>query len=91
MTPHVAPEAPGKDSARSCAELRELDDRIIELLYQRQMLVRDLPKPSGPRATDPAFERAVRDTTARYRERLGGGGELVARAVLVLCDPGHRS
>ncbi|MFF4796602.1 hypothetical protein ACFY2M_45005 [Streptomyces sp. NPDC001276] len=53
-------------------------------------MARELPVPSGPRATDPAFMDEVRTITSRYRERLGGGGELLARAILVLCHPGWR-
>jgi phosphate uptake regulator len=71
--------------------LRQLDEEIMELLQRRRELVRSLPAPTGPRGVDPRFAEAVRETVARYRERLGDGSELVARAVLVLCDPGARS
>ncbi|MFF2846301.1 hypothetical protein ACFVT5_08210 [Streptomyces sp. NPDC058001] len=78
-----------------CERLERLDEDIIALLMRRQELAEELagelPVPPGPRATDPAFTGAVRDITSRYRERLGGGGELVARAVLVLCHPGERT
>ncbi|MET8207704.1 hypothetical protein ABZT51_16900 [Streptomyces sp. NPDC005373] len=76
--------------APSCGQLRQLDDEIIELLRRRRELVRELPPPTGPRGVDPSFDAAVRDTIGRYQEQLGGGSELVARAVLVLCDPGDR-
>jgi hypothetical protein len=33
----------------------------------------------------------VREITDRYRQELGGAGELVARAVLVLCTPGRQN
>ncbi|MET9387095.1 hypothetical protein ABZY09_40315 [Streptomyces sp. NPDC002928] len=77
--------------APSCGQLRELDEEIIELLRRRRALVRELPAPAGPRGVDPSFAEAVRDTIARYHEELGGGSELVARAILVLCDPGDRA
>jgi hypothetical protein len=34
---------------------------------------------------------AVREITDRYRQELGGSGELVARAVMVLCHPDRRN
>jgi hypothetical protein len=34
---------------------------------------------------------AVREITDRYRQELGGAGELVARAVMVLCHPDRRN
>lgn len=74
--------------APSCGDLRQLDEQIIELLRRRREMVRELPAPTGPRGVDPSFTGAVRDTIARYSEQLGGGSELVARAILVLCDPG---
>ncbi|MGW1028955.1 hypothetical protein ACWD4J_35625 [Streptomyces sp. NPDC002577] len=75
---------------RSLSRIEQLDDEIIALLLRRREVARELPAPSGPRATDPGFAEAVRAITGRYREHLGGGGELVARAVLVLCHPGQR-
>ncbi|MER5183390.1 hypothetical protein ABT009_34455 [Streptomyces sp. NPDC002896] len=75
---------------RSLSRIEQLDDEIIGLLLRRREMARELPAPSGPRATDPAFMDEVRAITSRYREQLGGGGELVARAVLVLCHPGQR-
>ncbi|MEV1063978.1 hypothetical protein [Streptomyces sp. NPDC050263] len=74
--------------APSCGDLRQLDDEIIELLRRRRAMVRELPPPTGPRGIDPSFTGAVRDTITRYSEQLGSGSELVARAILVLCDPG---
>ncbi|MFF0081845.1 chorismate mutase [Streptomyces canus] len=88
MATNLATPLGDPGQAPSCGDLRQLDDQIIELLRRRRAMVRELPAPTGPRGTDPSFTGAVRDTVARYSERLGGGSELVARAILVLCDPG---
>jgi hypothetical protein len=79
-------EATGRGSG--CAELAGIDEQIIELLARRRALAGALPFPAGPRVADPGYTGAVRDTTIRYVDGLGSGGELVARAVLVLCHPG---
>ncbi|MDH6514745.1 hypothetical protein M2163_008281 [Streptomyces sp. SAI-135] len=50
-----------------------------------------LPAPARARAVDPGFVAAVREITGRYRQELGGAGELVARAVMVLCHPERRN
>lgn len=78
-------EATGHGSG--CSGLAELDEEIIALLARRRELARTMPFPAGPRATDPTFTGAVRETTHRYVDGLGSGGELVARAILVLCHP----
>ncbi|WP_306320062.1 MULTISPECIES: chorismate mutase [unclassified Streptomyces] len=91
MTINIASPMPGNARTPSCEQLRELDEEIIELLARRRALVRELPAPAGPRAVDPSFTGAVRDTVTRYGEQLGSGSELVARAILVLCDPGDRA
>ncbi|MFF0094993.1 chorismate mutase [Streptomyces canus] len=85
MTTHVV-ETTGRGNA--CADLAALDDQIIALLARRRELAQGLPMPPGPRAVDPAYTGAVRDTTLRYVDGLGSGGELVARSVLVLCHSG---
>ncbi|MCX4831297.1 hypothetical protein OG746_21405 [Streptomyces sp. NBC_01016] len=90
MTINVASAFAGDAPAPSCGRLRELDEEIIELLRRRRAMVRELPPPAGPRGIDPSFTGAVRDTIARYSDQLGSGSELVARAILVLCDPGDR-
>ncbi|WP_425825282.1 hypothetical protein [Streptomyces fractus] len=91
MTINVASAFAGDARMPSCDQLRELDDEIIELLRRRRAMVRELPAPTGPRGIDPSFTGAVRDTIARYSDQLGSGSELVARAILVLCDPGDRA
>ncbi|MFG2793604.1 hypothetical protein [Streptomyces sp. NPDC048419] len=67
--------------------LERLDDEIIALLTRRRAMAQELPAPAGARVGDPDFAETVRGTTGRYRKELGGAGELVARAVMVLCDP----
>jgi hypothetical protein len=71
----------------SLDRLERLDDVIIALLARRRAMARSLPSLSRAHAGDPAFAEAVRGMTGRYRTELGGAGELVARAVMVLCDP----
>ncbi|MGW0684026.1 hypothetical protein ACWD2L_11765 [Streptomyces sp. NPDC002754] len=91
MTINMASAYAGDARTPSCGRLRELDEEIIELLRRRRAMVRELPAPNGPRGIDPSFTGAVRDTITRYSDRLGSGSELVARAILVLCDPGDRT
>lgn len=81
--------APGEDI--SLTRLERLDEEIIALLARRREMAQELPAPARARAVDPGFVEAVRDTTDRYRQELGGAGELVARAVMVLCHPGRQS
>jgi hypothetical protein len=71
--------------------IERLDEEIITLLARRRAMTRELPPPSRARAVDPGFAESVRDITDRYRQELGGGGELVARAVMVLCHPSRQS
>ncbi|MEU2778418.1 hypothetical protein ABZ646_37450 [Streptomyces sp. NPDC007162] len=73
--------------AMSLTRLERLDDEIIALLARRRAMTQELPPPARVRAGDPAFAETVRGITGRYRQELGGAGELVARAVMVLCDP----
>jgi hypothetical protein len=74
------------------AAIEALDEEIIALLERRRAMVADLPYyPAGPRLKDPTRVAALRDLADRYRHRLGGAGELVARAVVVLCDPQRRT
>jgi hypothetical protein len=54
-------------------------------------MAQELPPPARARAADPAFAETVRGMTGRYRRELGGAGELVARAVMVLCDPSREN
>ena len=68
-------------------QLERLDDEIIALLARRRAMARTLPAPARGNGADPDFAAIVRGTTGRYRRELGGAGELVARAVMVLCDP----
>ena len=49
------------------------------------------PLARADRAVDPEFAETVREMTDRYRQELGGAGELVARAVMVLCHPSRHS
>ncbi|WP_225321037.1 hypothetical protein [Streptomyces luteolifulvus] len=84
-TNHVAPAA-----QMSHAQIERLDDVIIALLARRRAMARELPPPVRARAVDPDFMAAVRELTDRYRQELGGAGELVARAVMVLCHPDCR-
>jgi len=79
--------AAGPAADLSPDRLERLDDEIIALLARRRAMALELPAPAGARAADPDFADAVRGTTGRYRRELGGAGELVARAVMVLCDP----
>jgi hypothetical protein len=81
--------APGLTAQLSLDGLQRLDDEIIALLARRRAMARELAAPARARAFDPDFAESVRGTTDRYRRELGGAGELVARAVMVLCDP-HR-
>ncbi|WP_371667816.1 hypothetical protein OG985_09345 [Streptomyces sp. NBC_00289] len=91
-TNHVAPTAQAAPTARTSPEqIERLDDVIIALLARRRAMARELPPPALARAVDPDFVESVRGITDRYREELGGAGELVARAVMVLCHPDHRS
>lgn len=76
---------------RSLAPLERLDEEIIALLARRRAMARQLVPPARDRAADPVFAETVRGVTGRYREELGGAGELVARAVMVLCDPRRAS
>ncbi|MFJ9350009.1 hypothetical protein [Streptomyces sp. NPDC101237] len=84
---------PALDTAadRPLAPLERLDEEIIALLARRRAMARQLVPPARARAADPEFAKTVRGVTGRYREELGGAGELVARAVMVLCDPGRAS
>ncbi|MEU9347858.1 hypothetical protein AB0D74_42350 [Streptomyces sp. NPDC048278] len=75
----------------SLARLERLDDEIIALLARRRAMAQELPAPARARAADPAFAETVRGITGRYRQELGGAGELVARAVMVLCDPSREA
>ncbi|MER5516504.1 hypothetical protein [Streptomyces sp. NPDC002763] len=75
----------------SLARLERLDEEIIALLARRRAMALELPPPARARAADPAFAETVRGITGRYRQELGGAGELVARAVMVLCDPSRES
>jgi hypothetical protein len=84
-TNHVAPTA-----QMSLAQIERLDDVIIALLARRRAMTRELPPPARARAVDPDFAEAVREMTDRYRQELGGAGELVARAVMVLCHHDRR-
>ena len=77
--------AAGLTTDLSPDRIERLDDEIIALLARRRAMVQELPPPA--RAADPAFVETVRGITGRYRRELGGAGELVARAVMVLCDP----
>ncbi|MFF4361386.1 hypothetical protein [Streptomyces sp. NPDC001604] len=81
MTNHAA----GLTTDPSLDQIERLDDEIIALLARRRAMAQELPPPARP--ADPAFAETVRGTTGRYRRELGGAGELVARAVMVLCDP----
>lgn len=73
------------------AGIERLDDEIIALLARRRAMAQELPPPARSRAADPDFAETVRGMTDRYRQELGGAGELVARAVMVLCDPSRES
>ncbi|MGW3285856.1 hypothetical protein ACWDR3_14570 [Streptomyces sp. NPDC001002] len=73
------------------AGIERLDDVIIALLARRRAMAQELPPPARSRASDPDFAETVRGMTDRYRQELGGAGELVARAVMVLCDPSRES
>ncbi|MCT9083279.1 hypothetical protein [Streptomyces fulvoviolaceus] len=75
----------------SLARIERLDEEIIALLARRRAMARELPAPARARAVDPGFVEAVREITDRYRQELGGAGELVARAVMVLCHPGREN
>jgi chorismate mutase len=81
--------APGEDM--SPTRMERLDEEIIALLARRREMAQELPAPARARAADPGFVEAVREITDRYRQELGGAGELVARAVMVLCHPGRRN
>ena len=83
MTNHAA----GLTADPSLDQIERLDDEIIALLARRRAMAQALPAPARARAGDPAFAETVRGITGRYRRELGGAGELVARAVMVLCDP----
>ncbi|MEU0407780.1 hypothetical protein ABZ307_08100 [Streptomyces griseorubiginosus] len=81
--------APGDDV--SLTRIERLDEEIIALLARRREMAQELPAPARARAVDPGFTETVREITDRYRQELGGAGELVARAVLVLCTPGRQN
>ena len=85
-TNHAAPPA-----QLSHSQIERLDDEIIALLARRRAMAQELPAPARARAVDPDFVESVREMTDRYRQELGGAGELVARAVMVLCHPDRRS
>ncbi|MFR0355523.1 hypothetical protein [Streptomyces sediminimaris] len=86
-TTHHAAAPTAELSLDRLGRLERLDDEIIALLARRRAMARELPAPARARAADPDFAETVRGTTGRYRRELGGAGELVARAVMVLCDP----
>lgn len=71
--------------------IERLDKEIITLLARRRAMAQELPPPARARAADPEFAETVREMTDRYRQELGGAGELVARAVMVLCHPGRQA
>lgn len=75
----------------SLTRMERLDEEIIALLARRRAMAQELPAPARARAVDPGFVEAVREITDRYRQELGGAGELVARAVMVLCHPGREN
>ena len=83
--------APGVTTDLPLTRLERLDDVIIALLARRRAMAQELPPPVRARAVDPDFAERVRGMTGRYRQELGGAGELVARAVMVLCDPSRKS
>ncbi|MFJ6386520.1 hypothetical protein ACIQJT_02810 [Streptomyces sp. NPDC091972] len=80
---------PAEDT--SLTRIERLDEEIIALLARRREMAQGLPAPARARAVDPGFVDAVREMTERYRRELGGAGELVARAVMVLCHPDRRN
>lgn len=80
---------PGEDM--SLTRIERLDEEIISLLARRREMASKLPAPARARAVDPGFVEAVREVTGRYRQELGGAGELVARAVMVLCHPDRQN
>ncbi|MFI9834080.1 hypothetical protein ACIHIX_41060 [Streptomyces sp. NPDC051913] len=75
----------------SPAHIERLDEEIIALLARRRAMAQELPPPARARAVDPEFVETVKEITDRYRQELGGAGELVARAVMVLCHPARPS
>ncbi|MEV0637521.1 hypothetical protein AB0I77_21695 [Streptomyces sp. NPDC050619] len=83
--------AAGLTAEMSLSRIARLDEEIITLLARRRAMAQELPPPARARAVDPEFAEAVREITTRYRQELGGAGELVARAVMVLCHPDRRS
>lgn len=83
--------ASGLTADLSLDRIERLDDEIIALLARRRAMAQELPAPARARAADPAFAETVRGITGRYRRELGGAGELVARAVMVLCDPSREN
>ncbi|MFD3926946.1 hypothetical protein [Streptomyces sp. NPDC058614] len=83
--------AAGLTAQKSLTQIERLDEEIIALLARRRAMTQELPPPARARVVDPDFAQTVREITTRYREELGGAGELVARAVMVLCHPGRRS
>ncbi|MEU1160105.1 hypothetical protein ABZ372_04480, partial [Streptomyces sp. NPDC005921] len=85
MTTH---RTAGPTADLSLARLERLDDEIIALLARRRAMAQELPAPARARAADPAFAETVRGITGRYRQELGGAGELVARAVMVGLEDG---
>jgi chorismate mutase len=83
--------AAGLTADLSLDQIERLDEEIIALLARRRAMAQELPAPARARVADPAFAERVRGITGRYRKELGGAGELVARAVIVLCDPSRES
>ncbi|WP_405740837.1 hypothetical protein OG885_40175 [Streptomyces sp. NBC_00028] len=88
MTTHSTADL---SAALSLAGIERLDEEIIALLARRRAMVQQLPLPARARAMDPEFVETVKEITDRYRQELGGAGELVARAVMVLCHPSRQS
>ncbi|MER7563724.1 hypothetical protein ACGFWE_03325 [Streptomyces sp. NPDC048523] len=87
----TASQATTPDEDMSLTRIERLDEEIIALLARRREMAQELPAPARARAVDPGFVEAVREITDRYRQELGGAGELVARAVMVLCHPGREN
>nr|WP_107120426.1 hypothetical protein [Streptomyces antibioticus] len=88
MTTHHAADLTADPSP---APIERLDEEIIALLARRRAMAQQLPPPARARAVDPDFAETVKEITDRYRQELGGAGELVARAVMVLCHPSRQS
>ncbi|MFF5493784.1 hypothetical protein [Streptomyces aquilus] len=88
MTTHRAADLTADPSP---APIARLDEEIIALLARRRAMAQELPPPARARAVDPEFTETVKEITDRYRQELGGAGELVARAVMVLCHPSRQA